>query len=702
MRKPSFYVIVLAVLSGGPAAWSQAVGGRVTTQSGVPIEHVRVERAGGGGHVFTDAEGVFALDDCPPPCMLLLSHPRFVEQAVEVAAGEPGPLEVVLEPKNVIYEQLVVSAARGAGDALSPQSVSSTMLHADEKPAPPATLTELAEGVAGVSENGQGGHFQVLSIRGISRHRVLTLISGMRMTSERRAGAATSFLDPLLMGTLDVVRGPASTYYGSGALGGVLQIFPRTFDGWSLEAGWDSHGDETYQAIGWGDGGGWSLGVARRDAGDGEDAAGGLLFDRFTQLSAVVHRTWQRGERAWELLLIPARANDVGKPNTRFPGRVTIYPEENHLLVKLGMRGAGFGFTVWGHPHDLETDTTDVGESFSRLENDSFDLGANLEWRRTSHRLAGAWGVDYFGRRGVSSFERIEHVAGGVDRIRALDDASEDEAAAYGSLRWHLGATTWQAGARMTLQRQDNAGFERRSDRAASGFAGVVHPLAGGFELTANLGTGLRFPTLSERFFSGTTGRGGVIGNPQLEPERSLSLDLGMRWFGDRAFVAASVFHQDIDDYIERIEVAEDLLTFVNLTSGTLDGIEIEGFWQPDERWYVAWNGHLIDGESDDGTPLADVPSHRLKVDLRLTEGRWQGRLEYQLRAHKEDPGSGEKPIPGAHLVAASVRYRLPFGLAVQLSGRNLLDERYFNSADRRTSLAPGRSFGAGITWTSP
>ena len=44
--------------------------------------------------------------------------------------------------------------------------------------------------------------------------------------------------------------------------------------------------------------------------------------------------------------------------------------------------------------------------------------------------------------------------------------------------------------------------------------------------LSAELASGQRFPTLTERFFSGTTGRVQVIGNPDLDPEETLGLDL--------------------------------------------------------------------------------------------------------------------------------------------------------------------------------
>ena len=71
-----------------------------------------------------------------------------------------------------------------------------------------------------------------------------------------------------------------------------------------------------------------------------------------------------------------------------------------------------------------------------------------------------------------------------------------------------------------------------------------------------------------------------------------------------------------------------------------------------------------------------------------------------QHRASKDDPGSGEKSIPSARLVSASLSYRLASGLVLTVRGRNLLDEEYFNSADRKSPLAAGRSIGLSLSWS--
>lgn len=687
--------LLLATVHAGAAE----IRGRVVTGSGVGVEHAQVLDTVGGRRTFTTAGGRFALE-CGEDCSLAVTHPRFAPATVEVTDSS-SEITVRLAALVAAYEELVVSASRGVGDALAPVSIASTVIHVDETVAAPSSLLEVVGGTAGVSENGQGGLFQTYSIRGVSRQRVMSLIDGVPVVGERRAGVSTSFVDPQLMGGVEVLRGPASTYYGSGALGGVIQVFPRRFEGVHLATGYDSFGDENYQVAGWGDGR-WSAGIARRDRDNDDAADGGRLNERFTQYSATVARRWQRGEHTYDFVLIPSRGDDIGKSNSDFPERVTDYPEEAHLLARFGVRRAErWRLDVFAHANEVTTEALRVGESWSRVENQALDGGVHFQREiGAESRVSGRYGFDYFGRRGVEADETIVDLTGsGAIEQRTLD-GERDDLAAYGVLEWDWGPARLQTGARWTWQQQGNAGFDSRDDSAWSGFVGWVQPAGERVELTANVGTGLRFASLGERFFSGTTGRGEVIGNPDLDPERSVNADVGFRWFGERVFVAAQLFRLNIDDYIERVDLAEDLQTFVNLDSGVIEGIELEGFWRAGERWRLAWNGHAIQGDSDGGGPVADVPPDRIEVEASHRRGRWNSRLSYQYRAEVDEPGAGEMPIPSADLVALAVSRRLGERTQVTLRGTNLLDEIYFSSADDKAPVAAGRAVGVGLVWT--
>ncbi|MFQ5349482.1 MAG: TonB-dependent receptor [Thermoanaerobaculia bacterium] len=695
----------------GVAVWlswatfvSAAVEGRVVSGRGTPVEHARVALAGHDAAVFSGPGGGFRFADAEPPVELTVSHPRFATRTVAVT--QDGPIEVVLTAKQEYFEEIAVSANRGE-ENFSPVSVAADVLRPEEAAAPPSRLTELVVELPGVAENGQGGIFQTYSIRGVSRLRVLTLVSGMRIVGERRAGVSASFLDPLLMGSVDVLRGPSSTYYGSGALGGVVQLFPRVFTGPLFEAGYVSQGGEGHQLAAWGDGR-WSVGVARRDAANAETPDGARLYSSFSQLSASVGRRWRSGERRYSLEAIASRGDDIAKANTDFPRRITTYPGEEHLLLRFAVRDDdGWSFDAWIHPNSLDTEVLEPGAERNLLANQAFDLGFNAQRQRALGEATQLrYGVDYYGRRDVEAVERAWRFDGGIEvevlSQRTLDGAEEDEAGLYGAFERNIGQAVLQAGGRLSWQRQANAGAVDREDLAGTAFAGLVAPLGAGFELVVNAGSGLRFPSLGERFFTGVTGRGFVTGNPELDPERSLNLDLGLRWYGDRLYLAGYLFHNEIDDYIERLETAPQELTFRNLTAGTIEGLEAQGVLQIDERTVLSFGGHLLDGKDAAGGRLADIPADRLYLALRHRRTRWAWEGRWEERAAKRDPGSGEKPIPGASLLSAGVRYKIADGVELRLNGRNLLDESYFSSADDKVPLAPGRSVGIGVAWLPP
>ena len=690
---------ILALAGAAPAG--AAVSGTVTTAGGVPVEGARVEVVDGATAATTGRRGEFAFPEVEPPALLLVTHPRFDDRAVEVPAAQAGPVEVVVVPRQEVFDEITVSATRDAAGVFQPVSVAATSVRPEDRPAPPSTLQELIEGVPGVAENGQGGLFQTYSVRGTAGGRVLSLLAGARLVTDRRAGVAFSFVDPQLLGTVDVVRGPSSSYYGSGALGGVIQAFPRRFDQLRLAGGYASSGDEHYQMAGWG-GEAWSVGVARREAGDARTPDGERLFSRFEQWSGVVEGLWEVGEEtALELVVVPSVGRDIGKPNAEFPERATLYPEEEHLVASFTARKPGaWRLNLWAHPNALETRVTEGG-GVDRVENESADFGANAQWELDlGGKLSGRAGLDYFGRRGVEATEESFGPAGELLARSTTLDGEEDEAALYGALRRAVGRATVEAGARFTYLAQDNVGSASRDDTAWAGFAGATLPLTGGFELAANLGTGLRFPSLSERFFTGTTGRGDVISNLRLEPERSVSADGGVRYFGSRVFAAGYAFRNEIDDYIERIQIEPGVRTFVNLTSGTIQGLEAHGFVQASERLRLSWDGQWLEGDDDRGDPLTDVPPNRVAAQADWRRGRWelQGRLQH--RFEKDDPGSGEQRVAAADLLSAALSYELRDGFRVSLSGDNLLDETYLPSADEQSVPAPERSLALGILWT--
>ncbi len=625
------------------------------------------------------------------------------------SAPEPSPEgeQAVVETVNVTAEFL--------GDSFSPNSVSTAFIELAETVGA-GTAVEAAVALPGVAENGQAGIFQVLSVRGVSRQRLLSFVDGIRISSERRAGVSVSFIDPALLGQVEVSRGPASTYYGSGALGGAIQLFSKAYTVFGASLGWESQGDEGYQNLSWGNET-FSLGLAHRSADDAETPDGTRLFSRHEQTSGIARARFGSGPLGQDVRFVGSYGDDIGKSALDFPQRITIYPRERHGLLRYQISlGADWRARLWTHTQDLITDASRPSSNQRNVvDSSSMDLGGLFEHRLPveSVRWDGRVGLDYYGRRGVSS-EETALTSNGSTMFRSLNDAEVDELGGYAVLNWTAINSEFEVGARVTEGRQhtgDIADVEgvvsetKRSRTAVTGFLGASIPLNERAQLVVNVGRGLRFPSLTEQFFVGTTGRGQVRGNPDLRSETSTNVEMSLRVVGRRFALTGSGYRNRITDYIERVTLSPGVLGFVNVTSGRIVGAELDGFIalgstaNSVSSWRLEGSGHWIEGEANDGSTLADIPANRLRTGLVWSQSRWSSRASLEWRARKDEFGPTERAIPSALVLDAALTYKLNPSIDLSLELQNGTDESYFPAADDRAPLAMGRSIGLSVRW---
>ena len=686
--------------------------GRVLDGQQGPVANARLISGEGERLAESDTGGFFEIFGEELPEQMTVIHPGFETLTVSLDQEEISlagrEMEILLRKKASLVEEVTVTA-RVPLPGFAPVAAATATVEPADLPDLPAALLDVVGEVPGVSANGQGGMFQTYSIRGVSRHRVQSSILGARLAGERRAGVSTSFIDPFLYGAVDLLKGPASSIHGSGALGGAVRITPRKFQGYSLEMGYGSQGDELYTASGWGDGA-WSMGFVRRESGDAEAPDGSLINSHFTQYSGLLSRVWDIGAGTAELSVMPALGLDIGKANTDFEkGKVTEYPEEKHLVTHLSFKlDSGWDISGFFHPHSVATEVRE-SDSLSRVKTDSFDSGIRV--RKSLYRSENTFfsiGADHFSRIWVDSVENEWSSIFPSPSIPfySLDGASQNETGLSGDITREFNGFSMEGGANYTRSRQVNQGFSARNDSAWNGYGGLVVPVSQGSEFKGSVGIGLRFPSLSELFYGGITGRGTVEGNPDLLPERAFILEGGLEWMGSRHVFIASAFRNRINDYIERIEADPvsnpDHLTYRNLTRGTIKGLEWELAANPVQPLNLFWRGHLMKGLDDSGNPLADIPVHRSTIGLRYGARNWTGGFSWQYRASMDEPGPGEKKTGAAGILSGFVRKPVSRSLEILVSGDNLTNREYYNSADKKVPLSAGRSVTVTLRWKLP
>lgn len=569
--------------------------------------------------------------------------------------------------------------------------------------APDSVLDAITD-LPGISENGQAGLFQVYSIRGLSRQRVLTYIDHIPLKSERRAGIAMSFLHPMLFENVEAIRGPASTVFLSGSLGGTIKLTPKFFKETQLMLGYDFNGNRNHQLLGTG-ADDWSLGFGRQSSDKSKDVNGNLLNDAYDQYSASFIREWSLDNYDISWATLASYGENIGRSSTRFPDRIITVPVEKHLLSQLSVEASDWIFGFYMHPNKVKTKTIRPNNRENLVTNESDDLG--LSFKRlmnfSDSDMQMEWGIDYLYRFNINgSDQKTTFSDNAVDITNSLLNGRESELGAYFTLSNYLGKTKWQLGSRLITHSAKNNGFAAISENAITGFAGLSYPIYDDLFVTANLGTGVRFPTVSELFFSGTTGRGEVVGNPNLDHETSLSFDLGLKYRAPNRTWAFNLYQQDIKNYIERVEVAPELLSFKNLRDGSIQGLEFESSFNVKENLALGFSFSVLEGKDSNNNPLIDIPANRLNISslYQFENLNWKTELEY--RHHKSNVASGEQATSSALIVNTGVDYQLNPDLTISVSIDNLFDEIYYRSQDELVPLAEGRSFGFSLNWLLP
>ena len=203
------------------SALAATVTGKITDDKNQPIENAAVHVHGKDQGVRTNAQGEFSID-VDSQSQLHVSKDNFIDSRIAVNENSNN-VTVSLTPTSV--ETVVVYASalhKNSLEMISPVSV----LSGDElKNKSKATLGETLKGLPGVNASYFGPVSSSPIIRGLDGPRVKITQNGLDASDASRIGPdhATSS-DSLAAEQIEVLRGPSTLLYGSGAIGGVVNV----------------------------------------------------------------------------------------------------------------------------------------------------------------------------------------------------------------------------------------------------------------------------------------------------------------------------------------------------------------------------------------------------------------------------------------------------------------------------------------------
>jgi iron complex outermembrane receptor protein len=711
---------ILFIVSVWAAATAAALECRLVLPDGSALSGARVTVIGRGEMLVADGDGRFELDPVPElPFVLFIARPDGValQPVTVVEVPEQGSLRVEVA---AVGETVTVVSGVVPDLELPPAVAATVMGRGDLGQRLPAQLFQTLENLPGAGTSGDG-HAAVPSIRGLPQHRTLLLLDDGRVSSERRAGASATYLDPETIDEVEVIRGPGSVAYGSDAFGGIIRARTRMPDPQGTRDlrfnivgghGLDQFGAAAEATTGL-FGGGFMLGAHYREYGD-YDSPEGTVFNSGSEMlgiragwqtaafNGIFHVSWRTDE-----------ARDVGKPAPDSDLRRVFYPQETSHRFSLGFERPGPGkwnrlsltfgwddYSLTLAKDRVATDTAPRDVAESRVDANDFSIRADAE------RPLGEWrlvlGADVSGRYNLGAVNQYttfgeDGEVAEVDREVSIENAYGSDLGIFLSLGRALGRWRLDFGLRGDGVWSANSGGYfgdlNTFNSAFSGFAAAGYELTNDLELTAQVARGFRDPLLSDRYYRGETGRGIITGNPDLDPETSLQFDLALRYSPDSMAVGLYLYRYRISDLIERFRIVDDFF-FRNRGESEITGIEVETSFVIGSGLELQAGAHVLRGEVvDDGSPTDGVPPPGAFLVLRGSpSARWWWMARGAAYARDDRPGPTEQEIPGYAVFDAGAGYSLTDWLEISVLARNLLDRSYLASSDEDAVLAPGRS----------
>ncbi len=655
------------------------------------------------------------------------------------ARGEPIAQAGVLEP-------LKVTATKSDRDPLrSPESIS--VVDREQIEASQAVhLGELLEDLPNVSiAGGPRGIAQQVVIRGVGDERVVFLIDGARQ-NYARAHSGRVFVDSQLLKQVDVLRGPASALWGSGAVGGVVALTtkdaidlldPEENAGAMLRLGYQSATDQTIvggSAYGvFGDSLDVFVDVSGRDADDvelGDDTT--LAHSAFDMHSYLAKVTWHHDAGHSLRLGLQGYAEEGEVPsNPQTAGTsddlVDSETRQHNASVRYAFNAEG-ETGLW-HPSLLfYRNETDISERrlIDDREDDTEVVTHGVDARNRMSFATGAAqhvliaGADYFK-------DEAEASRNGAPRD-SFPNAEQSVVGAYVqdeitfAERWTLTpALRWDR------YRSESAGAGGESQDATelSKKLTLSYQVNSWLSVHAAYAEAFRAPAMSELFVSGTHFSCGpgcanlFVPNTGLKPEKAHNKEIGVRlhtsglWAaGDRASAKLNVFRNDVDDFIDQIvnftfvpvpgnPGAGGVSYFENVTEARLEGFEAELAYQLANWTLGVGYGQTRGDNLTTDEPLANIPADELTLGLGYEWPAQALSLHWKSRfvADQDRVPDGVEPTDSYDLHGIGLTWRPQWNgrdrVRIDVGVDNLFDEDY--RPHLSVLKGPGRNVKASI-----
>lgn len=538
-----------------------------------------------------------------------------------------------------------------------------------------AGQTNLAEFLArqpGIeyTTNGSPGAATNVFIRGNSSGQTLVLVDGQRIGSATLGSVSWSRIPLSQIERIEILRGPASSLYGSDAIGGVVQIFTRRGDGparFNAEAGVGSRGTQSGSVGVSGGADGWRYSFN----------ASSLRTDGFNSIANPRHSSYNTDSDGFHndsavaaLSFAPARGHEAGvnffyssgrnKYDSGSSAAAAAKQYENSLTVQ------NLGAYLRNALSEGWTSTLRIGKSIDDSTN--YTNGAKSSLFRTDQDQI-SWQNDVRLAAG-SLLLAVEDLKQRIGGTTAYTLKEREIKSVLGGWNTRLGNHRLQA----NLRRDDNSQFGARN----TGALAYGYQIDAVWRAHASYGTAFRAPTFNDLYYPLT---GGYQGNPDLRPEFARNREVAINYERGAHQASATYYLNRVNDLISW----SGLFVPVNIGTARIAGLTF--------AYTGALGGHDVAASADFMDPrdaatdklLARHARHRASVSVGRAYGAWELRTEIQTVGMRYNEDANTRRLGGYSIVNLQASRAL--GGDWSLFGRvnNIFGKRYEVTADFAT-----------------
>lgn len=715
-----YFFLFLSLISY--SSHSQIVGKIINSQSKEAIPFATISLIELKIATTSNLEGNFIFDIKPPSIFTISVNAVGFEPFLQNFIAEKDSIVIALHETHIELDGVEILGSRGGLQRDNITYIERKNIE-DLNTIKSTNLGEAISNMSGVYNASVGNGISKPVIRGLSGTRIITMLNGTRIENQQWGSDHGMAVTSLGIGSVEVVKGPASLLYGSDALGGVVYFNDEDYAAHktietTFNSSFESNASNFQQQLGIKLSGsklrmnayvGWNS-SADFKLPTGNYLNNSMYDDKMAKIAlGFGNKNWISNLRYTYLTStvgIPGETEDsipnlnsyvIAKPE-RFAH--TPYQQiqnhiatwENKFIIRRNILTALIGL----NQNVLKEFEESTQESSLEMHLFSLPYTVKYDWAITRYLnlSSGIQGMYQQNRNALHAEERL------------IPNANTFDNGLFTMLTWNKNKTKYQAGLRGDLRSiqvlDDSIQFNQQFP-SINFSAGIIHQFSKSQQIRLNFASGFRSPHTSELLANGSH-EGALryeIGSTSLQNEQAFQLDFTYELSGKHLSFIVNPFYNHMKNYIT-----------LGKTDSIIDGLPVYQYTQLENSYFFGTDLGLhihphfahwlhletsysyIRGQQKSGTSLPLIPAARIlnTVRLDLNKGKlvkWKSvsaQLNYFFK--QTHFGENEQTIWDYALINVATTCSFKNWIEFSVGVKNIMNKQYFNN------LSPLRNIG--------